>query len=281
MLLEDSYNDLLSFPSLKLQNKNEWAEEDGSEYDLEVPKLNTQDVILKFYIPEIHYEDFIKVFKGNTYCDFHFEKINKTFRLRYVSMPKVEYFQGVVFADLKMSNDNPFSGYSYSAPALTTNNSNAYLDGKNFSEYGIRLCYGSKEEILGKGELKLPLHVQNNLINGMKVAERPLFLKEKVAKLKCNIHQRLDDFFAGYNAFFYDLIKPRERLFTFEGTTYKCVYKESKITDMLLDEHSIWVDFDLHLILWEGVKTFDTTFDATFEIGDNKIFDHTFNYSFD
>ncbi|GIM52017.1 hypothetical protein CAPN004_10470 [Capnocytophaga cynodegmi] len=267
--MKDSYNDLLSFPSLKLQNKNEWAEEDGSEYDLENPKLNTQDVILKFHLPEIHYEEFMMVIKESTYANFYFERIGKTFRLRYVSMPKIECFRGIISVEVKMSNDNPFSGYIYTSPILTTDNSNAYLDGKNFSEYGIRLCYGSKEEILGKGELKLPLQVQNNLINGVKVAERPLFLKEKVAKLKCNVHQRLDDFFKGYNAFFYDLIQPKERLFSFEGVTYKCVYKESKITGMLLYANSIWVDFDLSLTLWRddkiNTKIFDTTFDFTFE----------------
>lgn len=280
-LLKDSYNDLLSFPSLKLQNKNEWAEEDGSEYDLENPKLNAQDVILKFHLPEIHYEEFMMVFKGNTYSDFHFERIGKTFRLRYVSMPKIECFRGIISVEVKMSNDNPFSEYIYTSPTLTTDNSNAYLDGKNLSKYGIRLGYVSKEEILGKGELKLPLHVQNNLINGMKVVERPLFLKEKVAKLKCNIHQKIEDFFKGYYAFFYDLIQPKERLFTFEGTTYKCIYKESKVTSMLLYNQNIWVEFELSLILWNGIKTFDTTFDSTFESAENKISDYTFNYSFD
>lgn len=247
-MLKGSLTDVLSFPAIKDLKKNEWAEEDGSEYDLSNIVLNSKDITLSFCVSEDNYTNFINLLKQNTYNDFLFETINTSFRYRLASVTRTSYIDKSVFLDIKFSEDNPFHGYTYEVPTLTTTNSNTLLDKKNISIYGVRLLQGSKQEIISKSEIKTPLIIQNQLINGDKVGNVPLFFKEKTVRLKCNIHQKLNDFFKGYNAFFYDLIRPNERTLTYEGINYKFVYKNSKVTGILIDEHSIWVDFDLELI---------------------------------
>ena len=248
-LLTDSFGELLSFPALKLPYKNDWAEENGTEYDLETPVWDTSEVVLKCYVPAGSYEAFTEALKGNVHNDYTFEKLQKTYRLRLSSITIEKYLAEGIFMNVKLVNDSPFSGYTYTMPQLSTYDTGALLDGKKIANYGVRLLQGSQEKILSKGEIKAPLQLQNNAMKSVKVAESsPMVYKEKVVKLKCNIHQPIADFFAGYEAFFYDLTRSGEHSLTYEGTPYKCVYKDSKVTATLIDERGAWVDFDLDLI---------------------------------
>lgn len=248
ILLEDSLKEALSFPALKVPLKNEWAEEDGAEYDLSAPKLNPQEITLKFLVSEAHYVDFVNVFKRNAYNNFLFESLGKTYRLRLINILKTQYVNGNFFLDLKFSNDNPFHGYTYSVPNLKAIDTNALLDGRKLSKYGVILLEGCKQEILAKGEIKKPLEIQNSLLNGAIVAEKQQFFKEKTAKLHCCIIQdSLSNLLSGYEAFFYDLIRPNERIFTYENIHRKCIYKDSRVTYLSFEKKSYWIDFELQL----------------------------------
>lgn len=248
-LLTDSFGELLSFPALKLPYKNDWAEENGTEYDLEAPVWGTSEVVLKFYVPAGHYGTFTEVMSRKVHNDYTFETLQKTYSLRLSSITIDKALADGIFFNVKLVNDRPFYGYTYVMPQLSTNDTGTLLDGKNIASYGVRLLQGSREKILSKGEIKAPLQLQNNAMKGVKVdADAPMVYKEKVVKLKCNIHQPIADFFAGYEAFFYDLTRSGEHSLTYEGTPYTCIYKDSKVTATLIDERSAWVDFDLDLI---------------------------------
>lgn len=248
-LLTDSFNELLSYPALKLPYKNDWAEENGTEYDLETPVWDTSEVVLKCYVPAGSYEAFTEALKGNVHNDYTFEKLQKTYRLRLSSITIDKALADGIFLSVKLVNDRPFYGYTYVMPQLSTHDTGALLDGKNIASYGVRLLQDSREKILNKGEIKAPLQLQNNAMKGVKVAENaPMVYKEKVVKLKCNIHQTIANFFTGYEAFFYDLTRAGEHTLTYDNIPYQCVYKDSKVTATLIDERSAWVDFDLDLI---------------------------------
>ena len=46
-LVEGSLASLLSYPALKSLNKNDWAEESGTEYDLSAPQLSAKEITLQ------------------------------------------------------------------------------------------------------------------------------------------------------------------------------------------------------------------------------------------
>ena len=46
--IKGSYDNLVAFPPMKELDKNDWPEEDGQEFDLSNPALNTSEVSLEF-----------------------------------------------------------------------------------------------------------------------------------------------------------------------------------------------------------------------------------------
>ena len=45
-IAKGSYNNLVAFPAMKEPDKNDWPEEDGQEFDLSSPTLDTTEVSL-------------------------------------------------------------------------------------------------------------------------------------------------------------------------------------------------------------------------------------------
>ena len=81
-LLDTNYKDLLCYPPLKKLPSNDWAEYYGKEYDTTTPVLDTQQYTLTFISKATHYAPFITFLTAQTYNDFHFEELGKTFRFR-------------------------------------------------------------------------------------------------------------------------------------------------------------------------------------------------------
>ena len=47
-ITKGSYNNLVAFPTMKEPDKNNWPEEDGQEFDLSSPTLDTAEVSIEF-----------------------------------------------------------------------------------------------------------------------------------------------------------------------------------------------------------------------------------------
>ena len=89
-LLDTNYKDLLCYPPLKKLPSNDWAEYNSKEYDTSTPVLDTQQYTLTFISKATHYTPFITFLTAQTYNDFYFEELSKTFRLRFVSAQKAK-----------------------------------------------------------------------------------------------------------------------------------------------------------------------------------------------
>ena len=248
-LVEGSLASLLSYPALKSLNKNDWAEESGTEYDLSAPQLSAKEITLQLLLPESLYPNLVTLLSVHTYANYTFDFINLTYRLRLIGLSKTQVSGGYVTADIRLSDDLPLRGYTYQAPTLTAHNVETYIDGKNLTQYGITLLEGTQQELITAGNAKTPYTAQNSTMSGLIAADVPIYFQERTATLKCFMYLPITDFIKGYFALLYDLVRPGERALSYQEKSYKCIYKDGKITELYIDDPLIWVKFDLQLTI--------------------------------
>lgn len=248
-LVEGSLASLLSYPALKSLNKNDWAEESGTEYDLSAPQLSAKEITLQLLLPESLYPNLVTLLSVRAYANYTFDFINLTYRLRLIGLSKTQVSGGYVTADIRLSDDFPLQGYTYQAPTLTAHNVETYIDGKNLTQYGITLLEGTQQELITAGNAKIPYTAQNSTMSGLIAADVPIYFQERTATLKCFMYLSITDFTKGYFALLYDLVRPGERTLNYQGKSYKCIYKDGKITELYIDNPLIWVKFDLQLTI--------------------------------
>lgn len=248
-LVEGSLASLLSYPALKSLNKNDWAEESSSEYDLSAPQLSAKEITLQLLLPESLYPNLVTLLSVRAYANYTFDFINLTYRLRLIGLSKTQVSGGYVTAEIRLSDDLPLQGYTYQSPTLTAHNVEAYIDSKNLTLYGITLLKGTQQELITAGNAKTPYTAQNSTMSGLIAADVPIYFQERTATLKCFMYLPITDFIKGYFALLYDLVRPGERTLSYQGKSYKCIYKDGKITELYIDDPLIWVKFDLQLTI--------------------------------
>ncbi|GJH39881.1 hypothetical protein RCZ04_04310 [Capnocytophaga sp. HP1101] len=248
-LVEGSIASLLSYPALKVPNKSDWAEENGTEYDLDSPQLSAKELTLQLLLPESKYSQLVTLLTANAYADYTFKQLQRTYKLRLVGLNKVQTNGNYIVADIRLSDDNPLQKYTYQPPALTAYNVETYIDGKNLTQYGITLLEGTAQEIITAGNAKTPYTAQNSTMSGLIATNAPIVFQERVATLKCFMQLPIADFFKGYYALLYDLVRPNARTLKYNNKKYTCIYKDGKITELYIDSPLIWCKFDLQLMI--------------------------------
>ena len=251
-LVEGSLASLLSYPALKSLNKNDWAEESGTEYDLSAPQLSAKEITIQLLLPESLYPNLVTLLSVRAYADYTFDFINLTYRLRLVGLNKAQVSGGYVTADIRLSDDFPLRGYTYQAPNLegyVRVIQNIYIDNVSLSKYGVAILEGTDQELITAGNAKTPYTAQNSTMSGLIATDVPIYFQERTATLKCFMYLPINDFLKGYFALLYDLVRPEERTLSYQGKSYKCIYKDGKITELYIDDPLIWVKFDLQLTI--------------------------------
>ena len=250
---EGGYNDLVAFPSLKSVKSIDWQEEDGIEADLSAPVLDTKEFSMKFVFTgkNSRYGGFIELLSDKSYHTFNFREIGRTCRLRMVSHTNLDTDLFLGFVTLRLADDFPLDGYTYTAPVSTVPPYGDYeIDGHKLTDYGIRVLAGTLAEVE-----KSPAVKQNLLRNigtqsgAIYDGERVTF-KTKEVKIKCLMRAAsLSELWRNYDALLYDLVRPDERFLYVDATgeEYPCHYKSCAVTEFYGTE-KIWLAFTLTLV---------------------------------
>ena len=252
-VMNTGYKELVAFPPLKSVESNDWAEEDGMEVDLSAPMLDTRELSIRFACHgyEARFGAFVESLSGNAYHDFNFTEIGKTYTLRLVSQPDMSQKHTLSAFSLRFADDFPLPGYSYLAPQSNIVPQRDYeIDGIDLSNYGVYILRGSDTEIL-----KFPA-VKKNLLQNIKVKNGAVYdgmsvtFQTKEVKLNCLMRAAsLAEFWRNYNAFLYDLTRPKERILHVNSTGYEypCFYKNCTVSHFK-PFGKIWFEFNLTLI---------------------------------
>lgn len=250
---EGGYNELVAYSALKQIKSNDWQEEDGIEADLSNPTLNTKEFSMKIVLSGADYRwgGFIELLSDKAYHVFDFREIERTYRLRLVSNPNLDAAAYIGFVTLKFADDFPLDEYTYAEPKSAIPQYGDYeLDGKLFTDYGVRVLEGTLNEIE-----KSPVIKQNLLRNigtnkGAIYDGKQVTYKTKDVKVNCLMRAKtLPELWHNYDALLYDLVRPEERhLYVDEtGYEYPCHYKSCSVSEFYASE-KIWLKFTITLV---------------------------------
>lgn len=252
-LARGAFARVVEYAPLKAPKTNNWHEYDGVEVDLSNPKLDTRTLTIPFICEESPLTgSMLALLSDGGYHSFTFSNLNKTLNLRLVSQTSRNTLRFMQSFELEFADDYPLEGYTYVEPVMSGVSDGFNLDNRDFSHYGIRVLEGSMDEVR-----KSPAVKQNKLINlegrqgiiydGSTVTFEP---KDVTLHLLMQTSD-VDEFWANYNAFLYDLTRVGERSLFIDETsgTYPCYYKSARVEEMtVMPDGKVWCEFDITLV---------------------------------
>lgn len=264
--LQGNYGELVAFPPSKTPDSNDWAEEDGKEFDLSTIALDSRELTLSFgFFSEWKYNNFVALLSDMAYHDFNFPHLGRTFRLRLSSQNSFEIYNTTQVSKFTFANDFPRpADYVYQPPANTIQLPKGYeLDDVDLSSYGVLILKGTNEEIL-----KTPA-VKKNLLQNFKRQDGAIYdgeyvkFQTKDVNLKCLMRAPdFETFWRNRDALLHNLTKlsaktddegyeyeDAERIFYVDewSESYPCYYKSCKTVDFN-PFGGIWWEFTLTLV---------------------------------
>ena len=284
-ITKGSYNNLVAFPAMKEPDKNDWPEEDGQEFDLSSPTLDTAEVSIEFaYIGSLGIGGLIDILSDLSYHEFYFPLIGRSYKLRLSSQSNYVINPGLEVAKFIFSNDFPREvDYEYQEPVNKLPMPKGYeIDDKDLSDYGVVVLQGSNAEIL-----KAPT-VKKNLLQNFKRQDGAIYdgevvkFQTKEVSLKCLMRAgTIETFWRNRDALLYDLTKlstktdnegyeysDAERIFSCDewSESYPCYYKSCQTNDFMLN-NGVWWEFTLKLV-FTSFRIGETEFLLSSEAGE-------------
>ena len=277
VLLQDSYKDLVQYPSLKKIETISWAERNGIDVDLCSPKLDTKGITLKFAIHDRNstlVDDFMCFLSGSytliegkpnySYHKFEFRELGQSYILRVEEQGGLKLYDNLGFFDLKLVDDFPQRDYIYSPPKDSTNLSQGYeltydyilenelyTETNDLADYGVMILDGTLDSIR-----KMP-KIKHNLLRNIDTMSGALYdggaavrYEAKDVQLHCFMRTAsVGEFCHNYNALLHDLTRPNPRTLYVDSTgdEYPCYYKSGGVVEFEIIRGEVWCKFDVTL----------------------------------
>jgi hypothetical protein len=251
---DGGYGELVTFAPLKQVENNDWAEDDGAEFDLSAPVLDTRELSVKFAFDGIFatFGEFMELLSDMAYHTFDFAAIGRTYRLRLVNHSDFVVSGNIGLFTLRFADDFPLNDYVYAAPvsSISVPEQGYELDGIDFSEYGVYILKGSAASIQKSPAVKTNLLTNIKSRSGAFYDDEYVKFQTKEVKLNCLMQAAtLAELWRNYDALLYDLIRPDERLLYVDsmGEEYPCFYKSNSV-EKFAATGRIWLQFSLSLM---------------------------------
>ena len=248
------YKGLIQQPSFKSLDYTEWSEEDGAEYDLSSPVLDTKSFSINFCITNIRYaEDLFDELSIGAYHTFEFMDLKKTYRLRMTSNGSFSSMVKLGKLALTFSDDFPMIP---SADYFQYGNSyvkqRGYeLDGLDFSQFGTYILKDTDDSIRKSANTKANLTVDTRSLAGVSYDANEVHFKTKDTTLKLLIDAAdIDSFWKCWNSLFAIMLQPEARTFYFDalGAEYECFFKQNQVSKFdILQSGKVWCEFSIVL----------------------------------
>lgn len=247
------YNELAGFAPLKNVQSNEWQEEDGAEFDLSAPVLDSRELSIQFAAHGSRYElgAFLELLSDKSYHVFEFRELGRTYKLRLISSTNLSLAYQLGFVTLRFADDFPLDNYTYKAPQSTIVSQSRYeIDGVSLADYGVFVLQGSLVEVEKSPAVKKNLLRNINSQKGAIYDGEVVAYETKEVKINCLMRAgSLSEFWRNYDALLHDLSKPNERTLYVDATGYEypCYYKNCSVNSFA-PTGKIWFEFSLTLV---------------------------------
>ena len=254
-----SYKDLACLPKLKNVPFNDWHERNGIDPDLSAPVLDAHEITIDFYIIGSinRYYDFMQALSYGAYHTFRFDEIGLTSRLRMVKTNNVSSIQNLHKFSVTFCDNEPLKDYEYYGPTSALVPLYDYMiDGKDVSDYGIRILRGTYDAIVKQPDVKENLKTNIQSVSGQSYDGENVTYKTRTVALNCLMRTRsLDEFWQNRNALLYDLIRPDARTLKVArlGKEIPFYYKSCNVKSFHPDGGNVWFEFTLNVEFFQGV----------------------------
>lgn len=249
-VMVSDYKGLVSYPSLKEVEINDWPEMDGIEADLSEVFLDSKTFTLDMSCTAGgDVGALIAAISDGAYHTFNFAELGVTRSLRLVSAPKYDGHRIYNFS-LSLADDFPLDGYEYVAPSMVGKSDGYEMDGKDLSLYGIRVTEGTLNEVDKIPDVKVNLNTSTATMTGSEYDPENVIYKSKEVKLNIFMRQPKATFWANYNAFLYDLVRTGLRIMYVDTRTeeYSFYYKDSDVKSFTINGDDVWCEFAVTVI---------------------------------
>lgn len=251
------YDNLVSLPSFKDLDTNDWEDEDGIEVDLSDPMLDSKEFSISCHSEElVRVTYLIDMLSDKAYHIFRIPEVGRSYNLRLVNCSNLDLHIVSGTFTLTLADDFPFYDYGYQEPIDIAVAQRGYeIDGIDLSAYGVCITRGSDEEIMKSPAVKENLTINTSTISGAWYDDENVYYQSKDVALNCLIRAPSKEaFWRNYLALAYDLTQPEERVFRSEkyGIEEPCFYSSLKVDKFVLFSNgSVWCEFTLTLTFTE------------------------------
>lgn len=256
---EGGYDELVVYAPVKSVVSNNWHEEDGEEFDLSFPVLDSREFSIDFAAHGSNYGlwAFVELFADKAYHIFEFKQLGRTYQLRLVSMPNLNEFKQFGTFSLRFAYDFPLKDYVYKPPISSIFNHQGFeLDKRSLSDYGVMVLEGALDEIKKSPTVKKNLLINTNSLSGAVYDDKMVTFETKDVKINCFMRvNTLAEFWCNYDALLFDLTRPGERVLYVNNTEceYPCYYKSCSVS-RFHPIGKIWFEFSLNLVFTGSAK---------------------------
>lgn len=257
---EDGMKQLVQWAAFKKVDSTNWPEDDGEEFDLSAPVLDTRNVNIEMYITAAGvFEDFLQTLAdGGAYHTFDYKPLGRAYTLRYLQCSAFKYIGGTIATfTLQFADDYPEvpTAEPEDAPYNGTWEQGVSLDGYDFSRFGIWVTddAGAAVHKAAKAKKNLTMDLERNagvdydggiVVFETKDVQLPLVVNAPTAAT----------FWLSMDSLMAQLCKAGEHVLAFEGKRYKCFYKKMATSKVKrLPCGGIWCEFKLTLTFTKGV----------------------------
>lgn len=258
------YKELVAYPPLKDVELDDWQEEDGVEADLSAPKLDSRTIQMQFAASGLdnRYLSFIALLGDGAYHTFQIDEIERTYQLRLMQQPSLDYNKTLGKFTLKFADDFPLNDYTYTAPRSSIMKVEDYtIDDVPFTDYGARVLKGALSYIVRQSAVKDALCVNLDAYNGA-IYDSGAAVKYKAKEVKIPLlfrAENLTELWKNYDALLFNLTRPNERsLYVADlEQAFPCYYKSCEV-DEFYPTDKIWLEITLTLVLTRSFRLDDT-----------------------
>lgn len=245
---------LIQFPSFKTIDSTDWPDEDGEEYDLTAPVLDTRTLQIAFCVSNVRYaEDLFDCLSQGAYHEFKVPVLGKAWKLRMTTNGSFSSHLSLGKLTLTFADDFPLVP---TASPLDFGKSGVVqfgyeLDGVDMSRFGAYILRGSHNDLRKAPQVKQNLTINTKNSAGVNYDAEEVYFKPKDVTLNVLIKtSTVAEFWERYNALFAALLKPEVRKFYVKETNaeYECFYSKESVQNFHLSpDGSVWCQFALTL----------------------------------
>jgi hypothetical protein len=188
------------------------------EADLSAPILDTKEVSVKFAVSGLYGDIFglINQLSDEAYHTFRCVEIGRTFRLRMTQMSSLDTAKLLGFFTIKFADDFPpeLESEDFDAEPLSkvVPDDSYTIDGRAFTDFGVRVFEGSLSEVLKQPQVKSNLLRNIATLPGAIYDPEIVTYKSKDVKLTCLARASdLETLWHNLDCLLYALTRPEER----------------------------------------------------------------------